>query len=167
MTTPTATMLHPSSIQKRLGAGALDFGLMALLLIVFAMLFGTHTTSAAASEHSYQLSLTGVPFVIYLLTALLYFILFEWRLGATPGKLALGLRVVNTDGQRISLEQAAARNVLRIVDGFPYLIPYALGITVMASNPSRKRVGDSYANTMVIELSPRPSAAGKKDSGNT
>jgi uncharacterized RDD family membrane protein YckC len=37
---------------------------------------------------------------------------FEWRLGGTPGKLLLGLRIADESGRRIGLRAAALRNMI-------------------------------------------------------
>lgn len=74
--------------------------------------------------------------------------------GQTPGKWALGLRVVSHDGQPIDARQAVMRNVLRAVD----LIPgaYQLGFVVAASNKRFQRLGDLASGTIVVvEESPR------------
>jgi uncharacterized RDD family membrane protein YckC len=71
-----------------------------------------------------------------------YYILFETFCGATIGKLILGLRVRHGDGSPIGLGAAFWRNLLRIVDYFPYFIPYLLGAIVVWPG----RVGSALAN---------------------
>jgi uncharacterized RDD family membrane protein YckC len=72
----------------------------------------------------------------------------EWILGATLGKLALGVRVVSVDAKRprVGLLRAAARNVFRWA-----LAPWAL--LGMASPPFRHR-GDVVAFTAVVVRRP-------------
>ena len=49
-----------------------------------------------------------------------YFLLFEWgNRGRTPGKMALGLRVVSVDGTSLDLLQILIRNLVRPADMFP------------------------------------------------
>jgi uncharacterized RDD family membrane protein YckC len=86
-----------------------------------------------------------------------YFFLFEWLWhGQTPGKRAVGIRVIDMEGARISLWQAAVRNVLRVADGLPLVIPdvvpvmYGVGFLVAACNPQQRRLGDLAAGTLVI-----------------
>jgi len=50
---------------------------------------------------------------------------FEYRYGATPGKMALGLKVVNYEFQQATAEQILIRNIFQILSGF---IVLALGI---------------------------------------
>jgi uncharacterized RDD family membrane protein YckC len=92
-----------------------------------------------------------------------YFLLFEWLwLGQTPGKRAVGIRVIQARGTSMSFAQAAVRNILRVVDALPVLfyIPlfYGLGFIVAACNREHRRLGDLAAGTLVVhvERKPRP-----------
>jgi len=79
---------------------------------------------------------------------LLYFIVLEATQGATLGKMALGLRVVKTDGSPISWTDSLIRNLLRIVDG---LFVYLVGAIFIWTSPLKQRLGDRAANTVVIK----------------
>ncbi|MEO8878161.1 MAG: RDD family protein, partial [Polyangiaceae bacterium] len=70
------------------------------------------------------------------------------RYGTTPGKRALGLRVVTVTGRPIGWSEAALRNVLRAADLLP--IGYLVGVTSMACTRRSQRLGDVLAGTMVI-----------------
>ena len=74
---------------------------------------------------------------------------FEARLGgATPGKKALGLKVVRDDGAPVTLAAALTRNLLRFADFLPFL--YLGGLIAMLSNREFKRLGDFVAGTLVV-----------------
>jgi uncharacterized RDD family membrane protein YckC len=74
--------------------------------------------------------------------------------GQTPGKWALGLRVVSENGQPIDARQAVLRNILRAVDSLP--IAYQLGLIVASANKRFQRLGDLAMGTIVVvEESPR------------
>jgi uncharacterized RDD family membrane protein YckC len=92
----------------------------------------------------------GVDFVIPLLIAIAYFVLLEGLAGATIGKVVVGIRVRRLDGSRISLGPAAVRNLARVVDAFPYVIPYLLGGIVVTRSDTKQRLGDRWAKTVVI-----------------
>jgi uncharacterized RDD family membrane protein YckC len=81
------------------------------------------------------------------LLAILYFIVMEATQGATLGKMALGLRVVKTDGSPISWREAIIRNLLRIIDG---LFLYLVGAILIWNSPLRQRLGDRAAGTVVV-----------------
>ena len=78
-----------------------------------------------------------------------YFVLFEayWH-GQTPGKRALGLRVIKDGGRQITLFESMARNLLRAVDYLPGL--YLTGVITMLCNRANKRLGDLAAGTLVV-----------------
>jgi uncharacterized RDD family membrane protein YckC len=70
------------------------------------------------------------------------------RGGRTPGKRALGLRVVDARGLPISLHQSVVRNIVRALDAAP--IFYGLGAITSLLDPQRRRLGDLVAGTLVI-----------------
>ena len=102
----------------------------------------------------------GVIAVISFLLEWGYYTLIEWlNDGVTPGKKALGLRVVRTNGVSVDLYRSAMRNLLRAADSFPpmfaffELLPfpsYAVGIFVIFVTASNRRIGDLAADTMVV-----------------
>jgi uncharacterized membrane protein SpoIIM required for sporulation/uncharacterized RDD family membrane protein YckC len=87
-----------------------------------------------------------------------YFIFFEGlRQGQTPGKRAVGIRVVMDTGYPVTLSAAAARNLLRTADFLPP--PYLIGALLVALHPRAKRLGDMVAGTIVVRDRPTESAA--------
>lgn len=81
----------------------------------------------------------------------------QWN-GQTPGKMALGIAVLNDDGTPVRWPAALARNLLRAVDFLPFF--YGFGLATMLINRDFKRLGDLAANTLVAyrEAAPRGSA---------
>ncbi|WCB96904.1 hypothetical protein DSM104299_05674 [Baekduia alba] len=60
----------------------------------------------------------------------------------------LGLRVVRADdGGKPTARAILVRNTLRLVDGLPIL--YLVGFITMLATPTRQRVGDLAASTVV------------------
>jgi uncharacterized RDD family membrane protein YckC len=76
-----------------------------------------------------------------------YYIIMEATQGATVGKMVLGLRVVRIDGAPISWNESIVRNLLRIVDG---IAVYLVGAILVWNSPTRQRLGDRVAKTVVI-----------------
>lgn len=68
--------------------------------------------------------------------------------GRTPGKRAVGLRVVRSGGDPPGFLAAAVRNLLRLVDFLPGL--YALGSLCILFTPRNQRLGDMAADTLVV-----------------
>ena len=84
--------------------------------------------------------------------------LFEWLWhGQTPGKRALGIRVVSTDGLPAGAGACFARNILRSADampasaifGFPMPL-FLIGLASMLVLPRFQRLGDIVAGTLVV-----------------
>jgi len=67
--------------------------------------------------------------------------------GRTPGKLALGLRVVRADGSPVGIAESLVRNLLRAVE---VPLGYAPGVLAIALGPRRQRLGDLVAGTLVV-----------------
>ena len=88
--------------------------------------------------------------------------LLEGAFGATIGKLVLGIRVRALDGTRIGFGAAAIRNLARVVDGFPYLIPYLVGAIAVSRSETDQRLGDRWAKTVVVLVGTESKAAHRR-----
>jgi len=74
---------------------------------------------------------------------------FETRhQGRTPGKRALRIRVIDARGLPVSLYQSLVRNITRVLDFAPAF--YGIGAIAMMSSPTRRRLGDIIADTLVV-----------------
>jgi uncharacterized RDD family membrane protein YckC len=71
-----------------------------------------------------------------------------WTAGRTPGKMALGLRVIRDDGSPVTWREAVLRNLLRGVDALPVF--GAVGVASMAIDRQQRRIGDLVAGTLVV-----------------
>ena len=86
-----------------------------------------------------------------------YPVLFEvYRHGATPGKRAMGLCVVNDDGTPVNWSASMIRNLLRFVDFLPFL--YGFGLVSILLTRDFKRLGDIAAGTRVVDPETRKQA---------
>jgi len=96
-----------------------------------------------------------------------YFAAFEtWWSGQTPGKRAVGIRVIVATGRPLGAVDAVLRNVLRIVDQLPFM--YAVGLVSIFVTERNQRLGDLAAGTVVIHdraierpRAPRPSSGAR------
>ncbi len=79
-----------------------------------------------------------------------YFMLFEGLGGGrTPGKRAIGLRVIHVGGEPLSFQGSVLRNLIRIVDLQPFPSGLAGAICILV-NRRAQRLGDLVAGTMVV-----------------
>lgn len=130
---------------RRAAAWMIDGSVKGVIFVGVAMVVGVVTQSSAL--------LRGIGLGLFLL--LMFFL--DWGYGVvaetlmsgrTPGKLALGLRVVRTDGAPATAPDYLLRNLLRAVDWLP--MAFGLGVVVMTLDPKLRRIGDLVAGTVVV-----------------
>lgn len=101
-------------------------------------------------------SLTGALLIALILVILIgYPIILETVMnGQTVGKRVVNIRVRREGGYALSFWNVLLRNVIRMIDFFPFF--YGLGLLTMFFNKKAKRLGDYAAGTIVVkELSRR------------
>ncbi|MCW2613286.1 MAG: hypothetical protein JWN08_280, partial [Frankiales bacterium] len=98
--------LRPAALPSRVVAGVVDAALqLAVLLVVGGII---SATSLDVSEAAAQ----ALGIVLLVVTLIVYPVTFETLLrGRTPGKAAMGLRVVRDDGGPIAFRQALTRGL--------------------------------------------------------
>src|SRR5882762_7714756 len=143
-----------AGVGSRLAAGLLDLlllwlGLMALWIgggAIVGWVFSPHETA--------QGWLTAGIILLAFCLVWGYFTLFEaLNGGRTPGKQALGIRVVMDTGRSITPQAAVVRNLVRFIDCYAP-IPVAPALLSMFLHPSNKRPGDMAAGTIVVRDHP-------------
>jgi len=122
----------------------LTFPLQAPLISV-TNLTGTPNVTSTPNPFS------GVASLISLIIFFGYYILQEGAYGQTVGKMAVKIRVVREDGTKIDYSDALVRNILRIIDAIPYVIPYLLGAILIWPSDKKQRLGDRAAHTVVVK----------------
>ncbi|WP_328822316.1 RDD family protein [Micromonospora rubida] len=74
--------------------------------------------------------------------------------GRTPGKLAVGLRVVRVDGGPVGLRQSLTRALVGVAVEWPGLVlpllSWVASVAVMLTDRRGRRLGDLVAGTMVV-----------------
>ena len=167
--------LELGSAGSRAGAFLIDLFIMLALLIALTIALGYvfSSTTNAGGESS-----LGAIAILWLIGSFVlrngWFSLFEMgSRGATPGKRAMGMRVVARDGARLTGAAVIARNAMREIEIFlplsflaaqvadgtadTFLIIFALvwsGIFLFFPlfNRDRLRVGDLVAGTWVVHV---------------
>jgi uncharacterized membrane protein SpoIIM required for sporulation/uncharacterized RDD family membrane protein YckC len=136
-------------------SGALYTGLIVILVLAGFSFRMADTTSAWLSM---------LVFLAFFLIRWGYYLFFEVRLrGQTPGKRALGIRVVREGGLPVGIPQSLIRNLLRIVDSFPQPLCIVGGVCALATRRGQ-RLGDLAAGTIVIRERFRRRAEAPADS---
>jgi uncharacterized RDD family membrane protein YckC len=122
-------------------------------LLAFGVLGTVVALVAGQAHHShgnFSFNLKGWPAVIWIALSLGYWTVCERLWGMTVGKRLFSIRVESRDGARPTWGQSAVRNLFRLLDAFPYFLPYMLGFIVANTDEERKRIGDRVAGTRVI-----------------
>ena len=141
--------LRPAGPMVRLAAGLIDLAIQLGIFLALSILIRV-VSSAVGSEIG-----LGVFLILFFLLYWFYSVPFEaGKRGATPGKRAMKLRVVQVNGGPVTWGQAFVRSLLRIVDGLPPigLVPatYLVGMFFCLTTRSFQRLGDLAAGTVVI-----------------
>jgi uncharacterized RDD family membrane protein YckC len=153
-------------------AHLLDLLLLAVMLVGLAVLVAMAGTVLGVGPDAGQLkahkelsgTATGILLLIVFFAQWCYFACLEAWKGTTPGKAALGLRVVTLEGRPITFSSAALRNLLRAADALPLtqfmgaIAP--AGLFSMLATERNQRVGDLVAGTMVVKKTERSNQGG-------
>ena len=163
----------PSSRMAAYALDALLVAIVALLLFLLLMFTGAlmswgeqivsgieELETQASSGPDAQLFVLSTLLVVWMVLALfseiLYFVFWEFCTGGkSPGKWALGLRVVRDGGQPLHLGASLIRNLLRFADVLPS--SYLVGLVSILATRDAKRLGDLAAGTIVVRED-RPAA---------
>jgi len=139
-----------ASAGSRFLAIAIDTLIQGGALLLLWLLAALTTTAFARSGAAWVVAILLLAgFVLYYG----YFAVFEglWS-GQTPGKRAIGLRVITTSGRPITFYDSLLRNLLRIVDQVPGF--YAVGLVSVFLTDRNQRLGDLAADTVVVAEQP-------------
>jgi uncharacterized RDD family membrane protein YckC/DNA-binding HxlR family transcriptional regulator len=137
-----ASHLPLASFKMRTLAYIVDLALILLITVVimFPQFVYILTTKLLSPELSAVLFITLGLFWVYST-------LLEGFNGQSLGKRLLGLKVVRTDGKKISYDHAAIRNF-----GKAFLLPFDILVGLQRKNPEFIRYFDKFAGTTVINL---------------
>jgi uncharacterized RDD family membrane protein YckC len=126
---------------QRVGASLVD---TIVLLVVFFILYAV---------------LKGIGIALAILIQISYYVYFEGGpTGATLGKRAVGIRVIDTDtGGPIGYGRAFIRWIGRLVSSFPWIIPFLyLGYLWMLWDKEKQCWHDKFASDYVVPTSMYP-----------
>jgi uncharacterized RDD family membrane protein YckC len=130
--------LPVAGLASRSLAWLIDASIKFAALIVFSIFFQFF------GELGGGMLLIGMFFLLWF-----YNVLFEvLNQGATPGKRALGLRVMNMNGTPVGWTGSLIRNLIRFIDVLPGC--YAFGCVSVLLTRDFQRLGDLAAGTIVV-----------------
>ncbi|MBI2423089.1 MAG: RDD family protein [Candidatus Hydrogenedentes bacterium] len=142
--TPRPSEKTPASIGRRFLAVMLD----QVLAGCVNLLVGISLASMALSDETWLVTFYyAFTLVLGVALALAYEIWFLGRFGATPGKMIFGMRVIVSDGSRVSYLRAAGRYFARYLSGMILLIGFLLAFY----DPRHRALHDRICETLVIQ----------------
>jgi uncharacterized RDD family membrane protein YckC len=156
--TPGVVAFHYAGFWIRFVASLLDGIILAVVAGILSAFFlpsfmpreiirGNPTPEESVAMLAPMLGMMGVSILVNMLVACSYETFFVARLGATPGKMALGLKVVRPDGGPVSAGRAAGRYFSKLISSMILMIGY-----IMAGFDSQKRaLHDMICDTRVIK----------------
>jgi len=139
---PTMPAFQYKGVWPRFFAALID---VVILGIPTYLLMGATLMRGMRSGYMNPGKIYGPAFLVSLIS-LAYYIVLE-AYGGTLGKRILGMRIVDANGNKPGFGKSLIRNLLRIVDG---LFGYIVGAIIVASSPTKQRLGDKAAGTFVV-----------------
>src|SRR2546427_565748 len=132
-----------AGVGSRLAAGLLELLLLCLGLLVLWRGGGAIVGAVFSSGGTTQGWLTAAMIILAFCLVWGYFTVFEAvNGGRTPGKQALGIRVVMDTGRTITTTASVVRNLVRFIDCYFPALPFAPALIAIAVHPSNKRAGE-------------------------
>lgn len=153
----THIIATPEGVELRLPVAGLASRALAWLIDAAIKLFALTvggTILAIMGGFGVGLHLIGTFLLLWF-----YNVLFEvLNHGATPGKRAVGIRVMNVNGTPVGWTGSLIRNLVRFVDTLPGC--YAFGLVSVLATKNFQRLGDLAAGTIVV-YQPRKAKGGR------
>jgi len=130
----------------RFVAALLDGIILFMVSVVVQLAF---TPMLRSGRIDLTLMALGAVYLVDMAAGATYEGVFVSRFGATPGKMALQLKVVRPDGTPLSLGRAVGRYFAKIVSG----IILAIGYIMAGFDPQKRALHDMMCDTRVIKVS--------------
>jgi uncharacterized RDD family membrane protein YckC len=90
----------------------------------------------------------GAIWILAMVIQVLYFTFMESsKTQATIGKMALGLKVTDLEGNKLDFSKALIRNLCRLISNFTMLIGYIIA----AFTEKKQALHDMFAGTLVLK----------------
>ncbi len=141
-----------AGLGSRFIAILIDTIIQTVIIYLLSFLYHTLTLSSFVFQQSAFITdiLVAMLIILLFIVTIGYFIVFEMLTGGrSPGKMIAKIKVVDVDGKGLTLRASITRNLIRIIDMLPTY--YFVGATFVFFNQKNQRVGDLFANTVVIQ----------------
>lgn len=137
--------MHFAGFWIRLGALAIDTIILYIFAIIFAgIIFGLSGTNF--NDMFGMLRAEGILGLIQIVITTAYEVWFLGKFGATPGKLACHIFVIQSNGEKISYQKAFARYGAKFISSFTLGIGYLMA----AFDEEKRALHDRICDTRVV-----------------
>ena len=145
---------------SRILAGAIDHGvtfvLWLLLLALVKAVFGAENLPVLEASGPFGLIALGLDYptllaplyLSYLFLFASLYLLFHCTTGQTPGKLVMGLRTIQTDGERVGF----SRGLVRFLGYWISLLVAGVGLLWILLDSKKQGFHDKLAGSLVIRV---------------
>jgi uncharacterized RDD family membrane protein YckC len=164
-TSPVKTTLEHAGFWRRFAAYLIDSVIISVCYWIFSFILGlffggnslTDTFRHPDLYSAFIIIIMVIIWIALLMAIILYYTLMESSLRqATLGKMAMGIRVTNLNGGRISFANALGRYFAKIISA---IILY-IGFIMIAFTGKKQGLHDMIANTLVVIGKPETVSAG-------
>ncbi len=161
----TAALEDYAGFWKRFGAWIIDYIVLMLpsgiilaqtsladsMSKLFAASMSGGSTQEAMADYVQAVHAARPAMLLVVLIGFIYYTLMESSsLQATLGKLAVGIRVTDMDGQRLSIGRSAGRNAVRLLNMVTGIIPFIAYLAV-AWTQRKQGLHDLLAKALVLD----------------
>jgi uncharacterized RDD family membrane protein YckC len=143
----TVTQMDYAGFWIRFGASIIDSIITGVVNILISIVFGLMAAIvSSSSDPSNAMIYSVISTLLSLVINISYETFFIGKWGATIGKMACGIKIVNPEGDKITYLRAFARFFAKIVSAIIFMIGY-----IMAAFDDEKRaLHDRICDTRVV-----------------
>jgi uncharacterized RDD family membrane protein YckC len=94
-----------------------------------------------------MMAVQGLMQLFFVAIGILYDVFFIRKYDATPGKMALGMKLLRTDGSKLSIGRIIGRHFAHIISG----LPLAIGYIVAGFDDQKRTFHDRICDTRVVK----------------
>lgn len=135
-----------ADLGSRVAASIIDMIVQGLLLILLSIVILLIVYFSPSFWAKYYGWIVGISILVFALISYGYYIAMELSMnGQTFGKKILKLRTIRKNGEPITMQHSALRNLFRV-----FIDVFGVGVVMIFFNKEHKRLGDYVASTIVI-----------------
>jgi uncharacterized RDD family membrane protein YckC len=143
---PSPTTIPKAGFWIRAVAAIIDSLLVTAVEVSLGLVLGLVTAGLDSTEQS---MIAVVIWLFGMVLTVAYYVFFTGYCGQTPGKMALRIKVIRTNGTEIGYGKAALREILgKFVSG----ILLGIGYLMVAFDLQKQGLHDKIADTYVIKI---------------